>query len=136
MQLVSRRRAIAVAAVAAFALLTGGCVSNESSRAQIDLIASYTKDKNPEWPYLDAVDQTGALCGPAVGCVQAVSNQYLALLKFGSAADAARYASAWGAEAHQVDPLVIRFNGTPLNPDDRLQVIRSVESINSDSPDH
>lgn len=68
-------------------------------------------------------------------CVQAVGNQYLVILKFGSVDDATEYAATLGEAGYQVDPLVIHFNGTQLPVDVRQDVITSVEQINADSPD-
>ncbi|QXT63851.1 hypothetical protein [Tessaracoccus palaemonis] len=128
-----RLRLLAVAA--AVAVVLGGCVPNAESRGRLDLVEAYTTQTDPDWPYLDASDETSSVCGNVTNCVQAVGNQYLVLLKFGTVAEAAEYAATLGDAGYQVDPLVIHFNGTQLPVDVRRDVISSVEQINADSPD-
>ncbi len=134
MQLVNRVLLRVLAAAVAVAVLSG-CVSNAESRGRLDLVEAYTTQTDPDWPYLDASDETSSVCGSVTNCVQAVGNQYLVILKFGSVDDATEYAATLGEAGYQVDPLVIHFNGTQLPVDVRQDVITSVEQINADSPD-
>lgn len=137
-------------AVASLAIVTAvavsGCVdfvamSDAWSRGQIDLL-TFTADSpnhdwspDPDWPYLDATDLTSEICGPEVDCVQAVGNEYLTLLKFGSVGAAADYAEFWDADAVQIDPLIVHFNGTELSTEEREDIVRTMSGINASSPD-
>lgn len=136
----TRARVIVVATlvvvVGAVAWAASVVLSDAWGRSQIDLVQSFTTaDPDPDWPYLDAGDRTAAVCGPQVRCVQAVGNEYLTLLKFGSTDDARQYASTLASDAVQIDPLVVHFDGTPLSPVVRQQVVEAVAGINVASPD-
>lgn len=45
------------------------------------------------------------------------------------------YTTTLGDGGHQIDLLVLHFNGNQLDPEDRNDVIGAVEQINADSPD-
>ena len=67
--------------------------------------------------------------------VQAVGNEYLTLLKFSHVEEARRYAETLGPDGHQIDPLVLHFNGKPLSAPTRDEIIAGVSGINVSSPD-
>ncbi len=123
------------------AVVSTGCsdpvsASDAWSRAQIDLVGSFTtRSANPDWPYLDATDLTAQVCGSEVDCVQAVGNEYLTLLKFGGLGAASDYAETLGADAVQIDPLVVHFNGTELSAETREDIVYTLSNINASSPD-
>ena len=137
---------IAVASLAIVTMVTvSGCalvsMSDAWSRAKIDLL-TFTPDSpdpswssDPEWPYLDATDLTAEVCGSEVDCVQAVGNEYLTLLKFGSVGAATDYAEILGTDAVQIDPLVVHFDGTELSTETREGIIYTLSSDNASSPD-
>ena len=111
-------------------------LSDAWGRSQIDLVERFAGgDADRQWPYLDAVDRTEAVCVTRTGCVQAVGNEYLTLLKFGSVDGARQYAKARGAASVQVDPLVIDFDGRQLSPQVRQEIVDVVSGINVSSPD-
>lgn len=128
------------------AMVVVGCgdlnpLSDAWSRGQIDLL-TFTPDSpnpnwssNPDWPYLDATDLTSEVCGSEVHCAQAVGNEYLSLLKFGSVGAASDYAETLGTDAVQIDPLVVHFDGTELSAEDREGIIYTLSNINASSPD-
>lgn len=122
---------LAVAVVA----LASALLSDEFSRSRLDLVANFTTQApDPSWPYLDAQDRTGEVCGK-VGCLQAVGNEYLTLLKFRSSSEASAYAKAQGEAAQLIDPLVIHFDGRPMGAEKRAEVVETVNRINSSSED-
>ena len=105
-------------------------------RGRIDVVARFTGGEgHPSWPYLDAQDRTAQVCAPPVNCVQAVGNEYLTLLKFSNVEEARRYAETLGSDGHQIDPLVVHFNGAPLSAPTRDEIIAGVSGINASSPD-
>lgn len=116
-------------------LLNTFVFSDAWSRQQIDLVSWVDRPDNPQWPYLDVVDMTDAVCGPMAPCVQAVGNRYLTLLKFDGVESARRYAEPLGPTAQQIDPLVIQFNGEAVSETERADVIHAVSGINARSPD-
>ena len=128
------------------AVVVAGCgelnpLSDAWSRARIDLLTFTPDSPNPDWspdpdfPYLDANDLTSEVCGSEVNCVQAVGNEYLTLLKFGSVDAASDYAEILGADAAQIDPLIVHFNGTELSAETREGIIYTLSTINASSPD-
>lgn len=115
--------------------LTATLLSDAWRRGRIDVVARFTGGEvDPSWPYLDAQDRTAQVC-PPVNCVQAVGNEYLTLLKFSNVEEARRYAETLGPNGHQIDPLVLHFNGTPLSAPTRDEIIAGVSGINVSSPD-
>lgn len=137
------RRVILAAAGVVLVVLVGAVVwvasmvvSDAWGRSQIDLVERFTSgDPAPDWPYLDAVDRTAAVCGSQLRCVQAVGNEYLTLLKFSNVDDARRHASTLGSDGVQIDPLVIDFDGLPLSPAVRQEIVEGVSGVNASSPD-
>ena len=118
------------------AYLTTTFLSDAWSRGQINLVDRFTRGTpNPDWPYLDAEDRTEQVCGAPVNCVQAVGNEYLTLLKFGSVGAATDYAEILGTDAVQIDPLVVHFDGTELSTETREGIIYTLSSDNASSPD-
>ncbi len=122
------------------AVVVAGCgelnpLSDAWSRGQIDLVESFTDSTDYDWHHLAATDLTSEVCGSEVNCVQAVGNEYLTLLKFGSVAAASDYAEIWGTDAAQIDPLVVHFNGTELSAETREGIIYTLRTINASSPD-
>lgn len=110
--------------------------SNAWSRGQIDLVERFTTaSPDPDWPYLDASDRTAEVCGPKVSCVQAVGNSYLTVLKFGDVESARDYAKTLGSDAAQIDPLVVHFNGTPVDTKTREAIVHTLSNINASSSD-
>ena len=100
--------------------LTATLLSDAWRRGRIDVVARFTGGEvDPSWPYLDAQDRTAQVCAPPVNCVQAVGNEYLTLLKFSNVEEARRYAETLGPNGHQIDPLVLHFNGTAISPHSR-----------------
>jgi hypothetical protein len=141
MQLVMKVRVNHIRKLFASALLGGtvllaGCANdNAASRGQIDLIASFTKTADTNWPYLNSHDTTASICGPITNCVQAVSSDYVTVLKFRSPTEARAYVDSLGTSGVQVDPLVIHFDGKATSDQARQEVVDAVSSINADSPD-
>ena len=116
--------------------LTTTLLSDAWRRGQIDLVDAFTGGEvHPSWPYLDAQDRTAQVCALPVNCVQAVGNEYLTLLKFSNVEEARRYAETLGSDGHQIDPLVVHFNGAPLSAPTRDEIIAGVSGINVSSPD-
>jgi hypothetical protein len=115
--------------------LTTTFLSDAWSRGRIDLVDAFTGGEvDPSWPYLSAQDRTAQVCAPPVNCVQAVGNEYLTLLKFSNVEEARRYAETLGSDGHQIDPLVVHFNGAPLSAPTRDEIIAGVSGINASSP--
>ena len=56
-------------------------------------------------------------------------------LKFSNVEEARRYAETLGPNGHQIDPLVLHFNGKPLSALTRDEIIAGVSGINVSSPD-
>ncbi len=130
---------IAVASLAIVTMVTvPGCalvsMSDAWSRAKIDLVESFTTGSH-DWHYLNSTDLTSEVCGSEVDCVQAVGNEYLTLLKFGSVGAATDYAEIVGTDAVQIDPLVVHFDGTELPTEEREGIIYTLSNINASSPD-
>ena len=130
---------IAVASLAIVTMVTvSGCalvsMSDAWSRAKIDLVESFTTGSY-DWHYLNSTDLTSEVCGSEVDCVQAVGNEYLTLLKFGSVGAATDYAEIVGTDAVQIDPLVVHFDGTELPTEEREGIIYTLSNINASSPD-
>lgn len=116
-------------------LCLAGCFSDAQTRAQIDLVEVFSSSSDPDWPYLDAEDNTAELCQGSTKCVQAVRNQYLSILKFASVTEAASYVSSCDCDAHQVDPIVVVFDGQPLDDSLKESIVDGVKGIHVDFPD-
>lgn len=110
-----------------------GC-SDAWSRAQIDLVSSFVDyhDDDEGWPYLNAVDITALECAE-VGCEQAVQSPYVSVLKFPSVSAAAEFEK--GCDCYAIDPIVVRFDGTPVSEKERRDIIYSLSNINAGSAD-
>lgn len=127
---------LAVLAVAGTVHVTTTLLSDAWSRGQIDLVDRFTREPpNPDWPYLDAADRTARVCVPPVTCVQAVGNEYLTVMKFATVDETRRHAETLGPDGRQIDQLVLHFNGTPLPPGTREEIVAGVSGINASSPE-
>ena len=110
-------------------------VSDAWSRQQIDLVERFVNQPpHPDWPYLDAEDQTRTVCTRNLPCIQAVGNGYLTILKFSSISDARAHAESLGESGYQIDPLVVNFNGKPLGERVRGEIVDVLSGINAGSP--
>lgn len=127
MMLVQRVLVAALTFVGACAL--SSC-SDAWSRSQIDL-TSFVGSTNADWPYLDAAEVTAEEC-PSLGCEQAVRSRYVSILKFPSVDAARRFAE--GCDCHQIDPIVVRFDGEPVAEDVRREIIHTLSNINAEDP--
>ncbi len=129
MDMTRRWATLALALVTSFAGLTA--CSDADTRAQIDL-QDFVKGADTEWEYLAAKDITDKEC-PDTGCDQAVQSPYVSILKFPSVDKAETFAK--GCDCHQIDPLVIRFDGKPVSEKDRRAIIDTLSNINAGSAD-